>query len=294
VQKRWQLGLWIGVGLLTVGLIVPHVRSRSEVKVAPASLPALDYNVLSRANSTVYTLTIPPGYTIRPFLAETTLTVEQVAKQTQALAVINAGFFDPINQKTTSTVVIDGQEVASPKDNERLVNNPKLSRYLDLILDRSELIVLQCGTKVEYAIAFHSAPIPRECQLSQAVGGGPQILPVNSSQQEGFTDYAKGELIRDAIGGGQPNARTAIGLKHDGTMVWVMVAQTKAKASGMTLDELTDLMKQLGVESALNLDGGTSSSLYTQGGAVYGKQGEVGQPIKRAVKSLLLVTRLEE
>ncbi len=292
MQKRWQLGLLIGVGLLAAGLIMLHVRSRSEGKVAPASVPALDYSVLDRVNSTVYTLTIPPhGYTIRPFLAETTLTVEQVAKQTKALAVINAGFFDPINQKTTSTVVIDGREVASPKDNERLVNNPKLSRYLDLILDRSEFMVLQCGTEVEYTTAFHSAPIPRECQLSQAVGGGPQLLPVNSSQQEGFTDYIKGELIRDAIGSQQPNARTAIGLKPDGSVVWVMVAQTKAEISGMTLDELADLMKGLGVTSALNLDGGTSSSLYAQGGAVYGKRDEAGQPMKRAVKSMLLLTR---
>jgi exopolysaccharide biosynthesis protein len=292
VQKRWQLGLLIGGGLLAVGLILPHLRSRSEEKVAPASLPALQYNVLGLGNSTVSYLTIPPnGYTIRPFLAETALTVEQVAKQTQALAVINAGFFDPLNQKTTSMVVIDGREVANPQDNERLVNNPKLSGYLRAILNRSEFRVYQCGTQVKYGIGFRSEPIPSGCQLSHAVGGGPQLLPKNTDQQEGFTDYAKGELIRDAIGGSQPNARTAIGLKADGSVVWVMVAQTKANPSGMTLDELADWMKRLGVKSALNLDGGTSSSLYAQGGAVYGKQNEAGQPIKRAVKSALLLKK---
>jgi Phosphodiester glycosidase len=289
MQNRWQLVLFVGAGLLAAGLIVPHIRSRSEEKVAPAAVPAPIYSALGRANSTVYTLTIPPGYTIRPFLAETTLTVEQVAKQTKALAVINAGFFDPINQKTASTVVIDGREVANPKDNERLINNPKLSGYLSAILNRSEFRVYQCGARVQYGIGFRSEPIPSGCQLSQAVGGGPQLLPKNTAQQEGFTDYAKGELIRDAIGGSQPNARTAIGLKADGTMVWVMVAQTKTEISGMTLDELAGLMKQLGVESALNLDGGTSSSLYAQGEAVYSKQNGAGQPMKRAVKSLLLL-----
>jgi exopolysaccharide biosynthesis protein len=50
-------------------------------------------------------------------------------------------------------------------------------------------------------------------------------------------------------------------------------------------------MKRLGVTSALNLDGGTSSSLYAQGEAVYGKQNETGQPIKRAVKSALLLKK---
>ncbi len=292
MQKRWQLGLLIGIGLLAAGLIVPHVRSRSEGKVAPASMSTLEYNVLDLGNSTVYYLTIPPkGYAIRPFWAETVLTVEQVAKQTKAIAVINAGFFDPVNQKTTSTVVIDGREVANPKDNERLVNNPKLSGYLGAILNRSEFRVYECGTQVKYGIGFRSEPIHSGCRLSQAVGGGPQLLPKNTAQQEGFTDYAKGDLIRDAIGSQQPNARTAIGLKPDGSVVWVMVAQTKVERSGMTLEELTDLMKRLGATSALNLDGGTSSSLYTQGVATYGKQNEAGQPIKRSVKSALLLLK---
>ncbi len=289
MQKHWQLGLWISVGLWAGVLIIPHIRSRAEQNAAPALVPVLAYSVLDRGNSTVYALTIPPGYTIRPFWAKTALTVEQVAKQTKASAIINAGFFDPINQKTTSTVVIDGREVANPQDNERLVNNPTLSGYLSAILNRSEFRVYQCGTQVKYDIGFRSAPIPSGCQLSQAVGGGPQLLPKSTAQQEGFTDYAKGELIRDAIGGHQPNARTAIGLKPDGSVDWVMVAQTKEKGSGMTLDELADLMKQLGVTSALNLDGGTSSSLYAQGEAVYGKWDDSGQPMKRAVKSLLLL-----
>lgn len=294
MQKRWQVaGLLIGIGLLAAGLIAPHVKLRSEEKVAPASAPTLEYKVLGLGNSTVYYLTIPPkGYAIRPFLAETVLTVEQVAKQTKALAVINAGFFDPVNQKTTSAVVIDGREVANPKDNERLVNNPKLSGYLSAILNRSEFRVYQCGTQVKYGIGFRSEPILSGCQLSHAVGGGPQLLPKNTAQQEGFTDYAKGELIRDAIGSKQPNARTAIGLKPDGSVVWVIVAQTKVEHSGMTLEELADLMKRLGATSALNLDGGTSSSLYTQGVATYGKQDEAGQPIKRSVKSALLLLKV--
>jgi exopolysaccharide biosynthesis protein len=56
---------------------------------------------------------------------------------------------------------------------------------------------------------------------------------------------------------------------------------------GMTLDELANFMKRLGITSALNLDGGTSSSLYAQGKAVHGKWDESSQPIKRAVKSIL-------
>ncbi|WP_404786697.1 phosphodiester glycosidase family protein [Altericista sp. CCNU0014] len=289
MQKLWVLGLSIGGALLAGLLLNPHVRSRSGEKVA--AVPALQYEVLKRSGSTVYTLAIPRDrrYAIRPFVAEGILTVGQVAERTGAIAAINAGFFDPVNQKTTSAIAIDGREVANPRDNERLVDNPKLSGYLSAILNRSEFRVYQCGTQVDYGIEFRSAAVPPGCQFRQAVGGGPQLLPNDTSQQEGFTAYDNGELIRDAIGSKQRNARTAIGLKPDGSVVWVMVAQTKARDSGMTLDELADFMKRLGVTSALNLDGGTSSSLYAQGKAAYGKRDETGQPIERAVKSVLLL-----
>jgi Phosphodiester glycosidase len=291
VKNLWRWGVFIGVGVLAGMLILPHVQTRSQTRVA--AIPP-QYEVMNKTGYVAHVLTIAGGYTIRPFLAETVQTVEQVAAKTKAIAVMNAGFFDPINQKTTSPVIIDGREVASPKDNERLVKNPTLTPYLSAILNRSEFRVYQCGRQVQYGIEFHSAPIPGGCRLTQAVGGGPQLLPKNTSQQEGFTAYAKnGELIRDAIGGTQPNARSAIGLKPDGTVVWVMVAQTKAQQSGMTLDELANFMKGLGVRSALNLDGGTSSSLYAQDKAIYGKQDEAGQVIKRPVKSALLLLKVQ-
>ncbi len=290
MKNLWRWGVFIGVGVLAGMFILSHVQTRSQTQVA--AIPP-QYEVLSKAGYVAHVLTIAQGYTIQPFLAETVQTVEQVAAKTKAIAVMNAGFFDPINQKTTSTVLIDGREVARPKDNERLVKNPKLAPYLSAILNRSEFRAYQCGPQVRYGIEFHSAPIPGDCRLAQAVGGGPQLLPKNTSQQEGFTDYAKGELIRDAIGGSQPNARSAIGLKPDGSVVWVMVAQTKAQPSGMTLDELADFMKRLDVTSALNLDGGTSSSLYAQDKAIYGKQDKAGQPIKRPVKSALLLLKMQ-
>jgi hypothetical protein len=287
------VGLLIGVPIALVGGSIAHHPSRAGSEAQVAAIPPR-YEAISTTGYVAHTLTISRGFTVQPFLAETTLTVEQVAAKTKAIAVINAGFFDPINQKTTSTVIIDGREVASPKGNERLVKNPKLAPYLSAILNRSEFRIYQCGAQVQYGIEFHSTPIPVGCRLTQAMGGGPQLLPKNTSQQEGFTAYARnGELIRDAIGGTQRNARSAIGLKADGSVVWVMVAQTKAQPSGMTLDELASFMKGLGVRSALNLDGGTSSSLYAQDKAIYGKQDEMGQPIKRAVKSALLLLKVQ-
>jgi Phosphodiester glycosidase len=204
---------------------------------------------------------------------------------------MNAGFFDPVNHKTTSRVVIDHREVVSPRQNERLMNNPDLSSYLNAILDRSEFRQYRCGAATRYDITARSSPSPVGCELQQAIAGGPQLLPNNTAQQEGFTDYKDGKLTRDAIGMTQSNARTAIGITAEGNVVWVMIAQkvNPSGASGMTLAELAAFLKGVGVKQALNLDGGTSSSLYFNGQVHYGKLDTQGQSIPRAVKSMLVL-----
>jgi exopolysaccharide biosynthesis protein len=93
------------------------------------------------------------------------------------------------------------------------------------------------------------------CQIADAIGGGPQLLPEVQAQREGFTDP---ELGRDAIGSQVANARSAIGITKDQDILLVMVAQTQPK-TGVTLPELATLMQSLGAESAMNLDGGSSS-----------------------------------
>lgn len=61
--------------------------------------------------------------------------------------------------------------------------------------------------------------------------------------------------------------RTAVGLRHDGTWVFVVVDGRQPTLSvGMNLRELSDLLLSLDCVDALNLDGGGSSTLYYQGG----------------------------
>lgn len=288
------LGVVMTLSIGASMLLLPHWISKltsTPSKTAQQPL-ALAYNVLDRGNSIAYTLAIPnnPQYVIKPFVAPTVASVASVATQRKALAVLNAGYFDPVNQKTTSTIVIEGREVASPRENERLMQNPTLSHYLNAILNRSEFRIYRCNHRIVYDIQLHSAPVPTPCRLVHVVGGGPQLLPTNTSQPEGFTDVVNGVLVRDAIGSQQPNARTAIGLKADGGLLWVVIAQRpNRQRSGMTLAELADFMKTQGVQTALNLDGGTSTSLFYKGQAIYGKRDESGQPMTRAVKSTLVL-----
>jgi Phosphodiester glycosidase len=294
MKKLWRLGGVLGgltIFLFLVFLLFPNRNQRSNLSSAHNSAP--EYKVLNYPSSVAYTLKISRdgGYSIRPFVVDAVETVARIGQQKKAIAVINAGFFDPVNNKTTSRVVIDRREVASPQQNERLMNNPDLSTYLDAILNRSEFRQYRCGAATRYDITARSSPNPAGCELEQAIAGGPQLLPNNTAQQEGFTAYKNGELIRDAIGATQPNARTAIGITAAGNAVWVMIAQktNPSGASGMTLAQLTVFLRGIGVKQALNLDGGTSSSLYFNGQVHYGKLDAHGQSVPRAVKSMLVL-----
>ncbi len=207
-----------------------------------------------------------------------------------AIAALNGGFFDPVNAKSISYLIQQGKLVADPKQNERLTGNPALAPYLSQIFNRTEFRRERCGSKDQYRIVLHRDPPQLNCQLVDALGGGPRLLPDITLEQEGFRATANGNVIRDAIGSDQPNARTAIGMTSNGTLVWVMVAQkSNIASSGLTLEALADFMKTLGIEQAMNLDGGSSSALYYQGKTIYGKIDDSGQPVQRPVKSVLLV-----
>ena len=247
----------------------------------------------------VYVVTIPPSYPVEVAVSDELKTVEKFASETEAIAVLNGGFFDPRNAQTTSFITVNGSLVGNPRNNRRLMDNPDLAPYIEPILNRSEFRRYECDAAVRYDITVHNAPFPNGCTLHSALGAGPQILPNNTSQAEGFTDYANEILIRDAIDSQQRNARSAIGIKQDGSLVWIMAAQTDS-VGGMTLAELAEFMATLGVQQALNLDGGSSSSLHAGWSALgshgdaqtyYGRLDKSGQNIQRPIKSVLLVPK---
>ena len=306
MRRIRMLGCVLGIGGVILGLLF-HILSPSfsfssalsSVKSVPLPIASstLQYRVESLSYAEVHTLVIALGESLQtsgesrpvPALSPTLETVNQFAQRKGAIAILNAGFFDPSNQKSTSYITINRELVADPRQNERLMENPALLPYLDRILNRTEVRHYQCQQLERFDLVRHLDPLPDSCKIVNAIGGGPQLLPDLTLEQEGFFD-AQGEVIRDPLGSRQRNARTAVGLMPDGNMVWVMVAQKldASEPSGMTLVELAEFMKTLGVEKAMNLDGGSSSSLYYDGKTFYGKVTEQGR-VERSVKSVLLL-----
>ena len=315
-MKSWQQRWGWAIAIASVGSLVflwqdtassrflslLRVRSnrpaQTQAQVQAQALQATDtgitYETVSHPRSVVHVVRIPAQapVTITPFVVASLEKVERLAQQQGALVAINGGFFDPNNEQTTSYVSIDGEIALDPKLNAGLMENPNVVHYLSRILNRSEFRRYRCltsnGEHNQYAIATHSQLNPLSCRLVDALGAGPALIPQFRGEAEAFTDADSG---RDVLGSRLPNARSAIGITSDGTVVLVMAAQRAeiSDRSGLSLFELADVMESLGVTQGLNLDGGSSSSLFHNGTMHYGRLDTEGNPIQRSVKSILLV-----
>ena len=278
----------LGVVLsLTINAVSPQAASLDS---------AIVYDVAERSQFDIHTVTIPHGsnYFIVPKVSALQPIQDFVLDKDKVVAAINGGYFDPINHKTTSFIIQDSQIVADPRFNERLVDNQDLQKYLRKIFNRAEFRYYDCDSKIQYDIQPHSAPIPSNCTLKASLGGGPSLLPQDTSETEAFIAYQNGEKIRDAIGSQSLNARSAIAITASGDVILAMAAQHSKQPldSGISLAELTDFLSSVGAVKAMNLDGGSSSSLYYNGRVVYGKVDSEGREIKRPIKSALLVKKI--
>lgn len=305
MKKKWLTTLALaGFGFLLFVVVSLNLRASqpaiqpefaAQSEPVPSTIPVseLRHEVYTLPQGVVHTLLIPVGerFSVVPAIAPFANTVEEFAVEYGAIAAINGGFFNPENLKSTSYIVLNGEQVADPRDDELLVNNPQLIPYLDKIFNRTELRQYRCGQTIRYDISLHEQAAPSDCELLNALGGGPRLLPELTSVQEGFWHVVDGQILRDPLGIERPNARSAVGITREGDIILAMVAQQPEAPtnSGMTLRELADFLKNLGAEQAMNLDGGGSASFYFDGEAVYGKVDEGGDRIVRSVKSVLLV-----
>ncbi|MGL5835499.1 MAG: phosphodiester glycosidase family protein [Waterburya sp.] len=284
-------GIILALVCLGLGLAIAM-----QSPVAQSATHQIEYQTIKRSQYTIHTVTIPhdSNYLVSPVISGDLQPISDFAKDNQdhLIAAINGGYFDPVNQKTTSFIVQRSQIVADPRFNERLIDNPDLKQYLSKILNRTEFRRYSCGEKTKYDIQLHSASIPKGCTLMESLGGGPGLLPQDSSVVEGFTAYQKSEKIRDAIGNDSLNARSAVGITQEGDVILAMVAQQSEQPlnSGISIPELGSAMADLGAVKAMNLDGGSSASLYYDGQAIYGRVHKEGKEIIRPIKSVLAVS----
>ena len=118
------------------------------------------------------------------------------------------------------------------------------------------------------------------------VGGRPAIV-------------AEGASLHDASGvfSGAPSAfatmrhpRTAVGIGRSGTLLLLVTVDGRQETSvGMSLQELAELMLELGAVDALNLDGGGSTTAVVRGEIASSPSDASGE--RTVANALLLVLR---
>ena len=164
--------------------------------------------------------------------------------------------------------MIDGKTVLDPTTNDSLMNNLSLSPYLPDILDRTEFRVLDCNGKTKFDIARHTEPaspdayhtLTPSCRIVHSIQAGPMLYPNLTLEKEYFVSYRDGKLDRDSISAMKKCARTAIGLRNND--IYIIIATVSHR---MTLPEMAEFCKKLGLEKAMNFDGGGSTSVNYKG-----------------------------
>lgn len=116
-------------------------------------------------------------------------------------------------------------------------------------------------------------------QMDFILGGTPVLI----SGGQVITDFS-GERVQETFVTGR-HPRTAVCVKEQGDWVLVVVDGRQRRLSlGMTLQELTGLMQELGCRDALNLDGGGSSTFVLSGQIVNRPSDPTGpRPVSDAI-----------
>lgn len=118
-------------------------------------------------------------------------------------------------------------------------------------------------------------------------GGAMQVLSFGPALvSDGMVTVSDGEEVGKARAS---NPRTAIGMIDELHYVFVVSDGRTDESAGLSLSQLADFMKGLGVTAAYNLDGGGSSTLYFNG-QVINKPTTNGKSIKeRRVSDIVYV-----
>lgn len=112
---------------------------------------------------------------------------------------------------------------------------------------------LEIGDAVEIQLTHQ--PSAWNEGLLHAIGGGPRLVTAGEKTITAVEEHFRA----DVVVGRAP--RTALGIKENGSLLFVTVSGRTEFSRGMTLHELADLMLELGAVEAMNLDGGGSTTM---------------------------------
>lgn len=230
---------------------------------------------------------------IEPVVNNPTAATTVATNRVHAVAAVNGAFFNLSNGESTSYITVSGEQLCDPTRNKALTENAKLKPFLDTIYKRSELRMLKDKSGlVQLSIAPHFAPVPHGHKILHSIQAGPRLLPRMTEREEAFVRTESDGKVVDSIGVYKPAARTAVGITKERRYALIVCVASKRQdefSSGLTLPELAQLMLKLGCTDAINLDGGTSTTMSVKLASDSDAQMVCGREPETLVKSTLSV-----
>lgn len=167
-------------------------------------------------------------------------TTSNFGKELQALAAINGTFFDVANGGSVDFIKMDGVVI---KQNV-LDKNGNRARHQKaaIVVDQGKLSL----KKWDNSPNWENALTEKDVMLS-----GPLLTFNQQDETLDTTSFTKSR-----------HPRSAVGIKPNGNVILLTVDGRQEESSGMSLYELTSVMRWLGCSSAINLDGGGSTTLW--------------------------------
>jgi exopolysaccharide biosynthesis protein len=165
-------------------------------------------------------------------------TVEEMVAEYDAVAGINAGgFYDPNgrgNGSIPDTLVVSGGKVYYPENG---IREGFAGFDANHILHVGTMSVSEIKSKgIQSGVCF-----------------GPVLISNGVPREQSFSGV---------------NPRTAIGQRSDGAILMLVIEGRQVTSMGATYQDLTEIFLSYGAVNACNLDGGSSTMMWYQGGYV--------------------------
>ncbi|WP_412466817.1 phosphodiester glycosidase family protein [Pedobacter sp. KLB.chiD] len=171
------------------------------------------------------------------------LTTSDFGLRDTAIAAINGNFFDVKNGGSVDFVRVNGKMINA----NRLEKNGNRARHQEaaIVIDNGKISIKKWDGTTDW-----------ESRLSEknVLLNGPLLTWNNIDEILDTTGFNRFR-----------HPRTCLGIKPNGRVILLTVDGRNENSAGMSLFELTKLMRWLGCASALNFDGGGSTTLWING-----------------------------
>ena len=187
-------------------------------------------------------------------LPEKLTRLSNTSKANGALFSVNAGYWDVRIALPSTFLKLSGKQIAQTADFEK-------ERVDGLVcIGKKKVVIDHCkaGEEARYAAKYNNI-----------LASGPMLIDDGVSvDHENYTktliDNAGGKDIGAYYTYIRRHPRTAMGTDKNGNVYLIVVdGRSEGNAEGVTIAELTKICEWLGLRDAINLDGGSSSTMWS-------------------------------